>query len=353
MTNKDQFFVKDPSPIILGTGLVALDILISGNKPYRKWIGGSCGNVITILAYLGWESYPIVPLGKDKASDIILKDMKKWNVLTKFIQNNIEFSTPIVIERIFSNGSTSAHEFRFKCPKCGSFLPRNRPIRKELVNSIIKKTPIGQVFYFDRVSIAALEFAKDQRSKGGIIVFEPHKFSKRKLFKECLQVAHIVKYSYEELETNFFGINIPLEIQTVGAEGLRYRYQKLHTEWQKIPAFHIPELVDSAGAGDWCTAGIIHMLGQNGQKGLLKVTRKNIENSLRFGQALSALGCKYEGARGLMYSLSKNEVKLHVSMLLDGKKANKLEFKNNPEIKLQLFEDLCPSCNSTKSKIVK
>jgi fructokinase len=41
----------------MGTGLVALDLVVSNDNsvPPRYYAGGTCGNVLTILSFLGWE----------------------------------------------------------------------------------------------------------------------------------------------------------------------------------------------------------------------------------------------------------------------------------------------------------
>lgn len=65
-----------------GTGLVALDVVQSGesSETARAWAGGTCGNVLTVLAYLGWEAYPVSTLGIDEASSLVLDDMRRFGV---------------------------------------------------------------------------------------------------------------------------------------------------------------------------------------------------------------------------------------------------------------------------------
>ena len=62
------FPVASPRPVCAGTGLVALDIVFNGDStvPPRMWAGGSCGNVLTILSYLGWQAVPLARLAKTK-----------------------------------------------------------------------------------------------------------------------------------------------------------------------------------------------------------------------------------------------------------------------------------------------
>jgi fructokinase len=71
--------------------------------------------------------------------------------------------------------------------------------------------------------------------------------------------------------------------------------------WQKLDAFEPGELKDTAGAGDWCTAGIIFQLAKSGVAGLEKTTAGELKHALTYGQALAAWNCRFEGPRGGMY----------------------------------------------------
>jgi sugar/nucleoside kinase (ribokinase family) len=249
MSTKTQFIIKNPKPVCTGAGYVALDVVINGKGEAlpHLWAGGSCGNVLTILSYMGWQPYPIANLGNDAAADRILEDMEKWGVKTDFIYKENSGSTPIVIERIKTTCSGKpSHKYEWKCPNCGSRLPKYRSIK--VTSQIIEKMPVSQVFYFDRLSRSTLEIAKEQKSHGALIVFEPSRTRNKELFKEGLSVAHIVKYSHEQLNSSpiIEARNVLLEIQTLGAKGLRYRFNDLESRWNKwstMGAFQITELV--------------------------------------------------------------------------------------------------------------
>ena len=65
---------------------------------------------------------------------------------------------------------------------------------------------------------------------------------------------------------------------------------------------------DAAGAGDWCSAGMIHNLCKKGRVALETLKVKELETSLQYGQFLGAANCCFFGARGLMYNLTLPEV---------------------------------------------
>jgi fructokinase len=321
MINKNPFDLEQRDSICIGTGLIALDVVIDGqdNSKASLWAGGSCGNILTILAYLGWKSIPIVNHSNNFASQTIRDDMIRWGVDPLFYYQSDNGTTPIVIERLISKGETLTHQFQFKCPICSSLLPRNRPISFKLVKEIENRMPIAKVFYFDRVSRGALALAREQKKQGALVWFEPASLKKEKLLKEALDIAHIVKYSSQQIDASKIYHNVPLEIQTLGARGIKYRFN--NCDWLNVDAFSVNRFVDAAGAGDWCSAGIIHYLGQRGCEGFINSKQKDVLNALLFGQALAALKCEYKGARGIMYHITKNELEIATLALLNEKNA--------------------------------
>jgi sugar/nucleoside kinase (ribokinase family) len=326
-------------PLCIGTGLVALDVILNGkpSTPARLCVGGSCGNVISILSYLGWDSKPIARLSKNTATKNVLKDFGKINVLTDLVSKEDDGSTPIIIHRILKdkNGNPK-HRFEFRIPGTNRWLPSYKPVLSSVVESITKKQKKAHVFYFDRVSRSSIELAKFYKENGSLIIFEPTSYKEDRQFIECIEVADIVKYSADRISnySYIFPIPIaPLEIETLGSNGLRYRMKSgTSKKWIKISPFNITKIVDTAGAGDWCTAGIINELGQNGAKSFHLANKNNIENALKIGQALGALNCMFLGARGLMYNLNYQKMNEMLSKLILMKDISNISFSSNLQI---------------------
>ena len=338
----------------IGAGYIALDVVfneILKNEP-SYWAGGSCGNILSILSFWNWNSYPISRLGDDAASKLILKDVKSWGVKTKFISIEADVDTPIVIERIKKQKTGKhIHKFEWICPNCGSELPHYRPILVNEISSLIEVLPIPQVFYFDRISKSNFELASFLKSQGSIIFFEPSGIKKSVLFEKCLQISDIVKYSEERIEqiTMPDKSSILLEIQTLGETGLRYKYFH-HTagknKWITLKAYPVDEFSDSAGSGDWCSAGIIHFLGKHGKKGLTNLKEKEIEKALNYSQALASLNCMFDGARGLMYSNLSN-IDIENAVLKIQKKMSTVDIlESQKDIKIQkTMQLICKNCS--------
>ena len=338
----------------VGSGLVTLDIVVDSESPdqYMARSGGSCGNVMTILAYLGWRTYPITRLGKDHAARVILNDFAHFGVDTTFIIREAAVNTPTIIEDVRNSRSGSrTHSYTLRCPHCGTYLLRYKAISQELTDRVVNEVGQAQVFYFDRISKGILRLAKHYREQGALIVFEPSAIKDERLFGMAAHMTHILKYSQERL-SDVAGVlgdyAVPLEIQTLGRKGLRYRRRQgkdRSTPWQYLPAFRVSNVVDEAGAGDWCTSGIIHSLGRHGAASFWRTRSKGIGKALELGQALAAANCRFKSARGVMYSLSLQELNSFVLELTAGQ-----VLSNEQELPLQgalseLLQSICPRCS--------
>lgn len=297
--------------VCVGTGLVALDIILNDNKRTEPLItaGGSCGNVLTILTFLGWDSYPIARLDGSEATQLILEDLTKNNVNTSLISEKKDGSAPIIIHRILTdrNGNPK-HRFEFRSPKTGKWFPNFKPVLNKSVSDLEPKLPLANFYYFDRLNRSSIELAKINKKNGATIFFEPSSIGNDKMFAEALEVTDIIKISNERIsdyKDKFQETDVTLEIITLGSDGLDFRYK--NSEWFHSEPIKIDGLIDSAGAGDWCSAGIIETLSKK-QKNIDNLNTDEILDCLNYGQKLGAINCLYIGARGLMDYTDKAEL---------------------------------------------
>lgn len=340
-------------PKIVGTGLIALDWVIRPDTGSRigAWVGGTCGNVLSILAYLDWEVYPIARLNGDCASRHIRSDMERWGVHLDWIDCHPTTDTPIIVHELRRRtDGQPQHRFSWACPYCGESLPTFRPITLEVVDSVRRSLADASVFFLDRLSRATLTLASEASARGALVVFEPSARGNKNYMAEAIDVAHVVKYAHDRLPE---GADVMehsavtlLEIQTLGARGLIYRHRLGGgiSSWTHLEAVPAPYLADTCGCGDWCTAGLISKVGHRGVEGLLRGGVRGIRGGLRYGQALAAWNCGFEGARGGMYAVPGETFGRQILELLDGV-AYSTPNRCIEETSMQDFA--CPSCSST------
>ncbi len=300
MNRIDTQLKKAPkSASVMGSGFIALDI-VHGRDGMFPATGGSCGNVLMTLAWLGWTSTPVARLGMDTAGDFVVGDMKATGVNLQFVQQAQSVPTPIVIQRFVEDANGSRrHRFSLVCPECGAWLPRYRSVVLTHAHTVMEAAA-PKAFYFDRASPATVAMAEWAKTNGAVVLFEPSAIGEDALFERAVDACHILKFSHERFsrDSELSEARGPqLVVRTMGSDGLQARWKG---RWSSFTPFVPPRVVDAAGAGDWCSVALLHVLGQKGARSFGAARKADIERALQLGQALAALSCGFEGARGLM-----------------------------------------------------
>lgn len=292
--------------IVVGAGLISLDVLIWDGKliPVGYYVGGTCGNVMMILAHMGWESYPIARLDETKDAQRIKEDMLNHNVHIDFVSTG-DGKTPVIVQRNFINkDGVPTHKFESR-NNIGRFYLDFKSLTLKQANEVIEKIDfVPKVFFFDRVSPAILKLASVFKEKGSIIFFEPSsRGGNVKMFNKCVEVSDIVKFSDQRIKDahQFDDLTDKLFIQTQGANGLSFR---LDSEWIHLEPFMNDNVVDTAGAGDWTAAALINELYKDKEvKEIKSFTLAGLKTTLNQAQKVGAKSCSFEGARGMMQTV--------------------------------------------------
>lgn len=318
--------ISSTPPKIIGTGLIALDIVLDSNRNLLTYgLGGSAGNVLSILAALGWNSSPIGKLGCDVAADIILEEFRSLKANIELIVQEHSVPTPVIYQHQLDDSSGKTHKFSFACPVCGEKRAWHSPSIQMPSKEVLEAVK-PDVIYMDRATLVGIQIAEFYKNQNVLIFFEPSEVGNdTQLFSKALAIADVVKYADDRLDDleAFDRSHVFVEICTMGSEGLKYRAPSLGNDWVHLDAFSAPNVIDTSGAGDWCTSGMLYYLfDRDPNCSIDKVTYNRLNEALRFGQALSALNCMAIGARGLTKALNKNKI----NKLAVGLQKTKLNF---------------------------
>jgi hypothetical protein len=184
---------------IAGIGLIALDLLVhDGDEFPRASAGGTCGNVLAILAILGWEAKPIARLHCDESSELIKTDLRTWGVDVSLASLGPTAPAPVIVERLrLDSAGIPFHSFSFACPFCGERLPSYQPVTIASLRDRMPQILENEVLFVDRASPGAVEVATQFHEAGKIVVFEPSTSKIDHLLYKMLAVSNVVKYSHE------------------------------------------------------------------------------------------------------------------------------------------------------------
>ena len=96
---------------VIGIGLVALDVVIDDATGERlgAWAGGSCGNVLSILAWMGWDAAPVARLGDERTARLVRADLRRWKIDERWLSLGSPAPAPVFVERLVTGPAALSH----------------------------------------------------------------------------------------------------------------------------------------------------------------------------------------------------------------------------------------------------
>lgn len=285
-------------PLIIGTGLFCLDVVYApGDSVPSLFAGGSSLNVASILTEYGWDAKLIGRIGDDQAAQYLLNDLAAFDVDATGIVKDGTIDTPLYSETFDDDG----HCFQRQCLQCGAPSPEVKALDEVTMQTMIQHLPDSiEAAIIERDFPSALQLAKACKQRGALVYVELNRMSDEERCLKLISLAHIYKYARDRcglLPAQEETPIVPLEIETMGRDGLRYRCNG--TEWHRVPAHEVVQFIDAAGSGDWVSATILNHFARKGVSGFdLKASFKAI---MVQAQAEAAENGKYIGARGRLY----------------------------------------------------
>ena len=297
--------------VIWGGGLTALDVIRQRRMSYGAWAGGTCGNVLAILADLGWTSHIIGCHDAGAAARRVRGDLMRCGVDCRHLSLPPAASAPICVIDLTHGKYGPKHRFRHHCPVCNEPLPWHVDVEAQALDGMAGNVAQGQVFFFDRPSHALVNLAERARGAGAIVFFEPsdaRRFVPDDVFERAVQASHIVKYANDRIDGRGPIVerseSLLLEIRTMGAKGLQWRHRPggRRVAWQHIPPCPVARVIDACGCGDWLSATLIAYLCAEGSERLLATSSETVQDALVSAMRISAWNCGFVGPRGGIYA---------------------------------------------------
>ena len=152
-------------PKLVGTGLIALDWVVRRNtgSGIGAWTGEPCDNVLSILASLDWEAFPVTRLNGDDASKRIRNNVERWGPQRDWVGGSPSTDSAIIRQGV--DGSPQLRSL-WVCPGCGDSLPALRPMTLGSIDTT-RPSPAGaSVFFLNRLPLAMPQPATQEAPHG-------------------------------------------------------------------------------------------------------------------------------------------------------------------------------------------
>ena len=289
----------------LGAGTFPLDNLQEKKgkdvKTIYQHVGGTCGNVMSILAWMGWHTLPAARLDDSEAGLLIKADLESYGCDTRLVSNTPDGGTTIldIIHKTGRDGEPKT-AYMAHSPRGGRFVNHRFWTLKQAQALFDSLEEMPDVFFFDRCAPGNILLAQLFHERGVLVYYEPNEPVDRN-FLRAVAASDIVKFSNEKHPDVSFteGFTDKIFIQTLNEKGLRF---KLRAEgWITIPPEHNPHAVDGEGAGDWTTSAFINEMGHHHMLTFDRIHQPNVTHCLQEAQRMASMSVSYIGAKGLIH----------------------------------------------------
>jgi sugar/nucleoside kinase (ribokinase family) len=302
---------------VIGSGIYMLDSIVV--RDYPEWpllrpftertvieeVGGTCGNVMCILSWLGWKAMPEVSLDDSPVGLKIASDLARYGCDLRHVTN-----TPgggaTVLRCTHKRDAEGNHTIAFRATgPGGSRFPRRHFLRSrdEAPAFLDRLEEVPGVYFFDDPAAGHRLIARTLRERGTLVYFEPSEIES-KADLEAVAASDIVKFSGTHVTDLTFTDRFPdkLFIRTLGEDGLQFR---LHGgPWIHVDPVPVPDVVDWEGAGDWTSAAFLTQLAA-ADVPFEKLTDLTVHECLTAAQTIASQSVCFLSSKGLIHDADK------------------------------------------------
>ena len=265
-------------------------------------VGNTCGNVATILPYLGVQTFPIGHFDLSEQGLQIKHDLHRYGADVRFVENSENGGTTLLRCTHKRDKMTGEHTTSFRATSPGSRFPKRRfiRVRDEAPVFVEKLDFVPDIFFLDAAEAGLRYLASELRQRGTLIYFEPENDADKKKFLKAVEVSDIVKFSHEKVADLSFvdQYTDKLFIRTMGAEGLEFNL--LGQGWVKVAAVPNDNVVDWEGAGDWTTSQFIACLCERDILSVAQMTIDSVKECLQIACKTASRSVSYLGSKGMI-----------------------------------------------------
>lgn len=313
---------------IIGSGVYNYDTIVERSYPQgfvvgkknpfvenviSAEVGGTCGNVMCMLAYHGEEVYPQAQFDLSEQGLQLKADLERYGCDTRYVENISSGGTAMLDCTHKRDKATGAHTISFRAYGPNSRFAKRKQLRErdEVPAFLEALTFVPDLYFFDAPEAGPRALAAAFAQKGALVYFESegdrgNEANERKM-RKGFEVSHIIKCSSsnvtaEQLKGYEQG---RLLILTDGDKGVRFNLN--NGGWITLPPIPNDNVQDWEGAGDWTTATFIHQLSLRGISRMDQLTADVVADCLNEAQKVASKSVSYIGSKGMIRATASNQ----------------------------------------------
>ena len=269
---------------------------------FKECVGNTCGNVATILPYLGVQTFPIAHFDESEQGWKLTSDLEHYGADTRFVQNSSKGGTTLFECVHMRDKNTGEWIKRSRQFSPGSHFPKRKNLRgrDEAPEFLAKLDFTPNVYFFDSPECGFRVLAEGLRQRGTLVYFEPEGKDEESKLMDAIRKSDVIKFSDERFSNVDFckEVTDKLFIQTMGSKGIRFSL--CGSEWQTVAPVPNDNVVDTEGAGDWTTSQFIACLCQKDILSISKMTEQNIRECLEKASETASRSVSYLSSKGMI-----------------------------------------------------
>ncbi len=294
--------MKTMQKTIIGTGIFNLDTIAV--REYPAWpamrpfadkevlqeVGGTCGNVMCMLASMGWKVRPVACLDDSAEGLKITEDLKQFGCDCTYVSNTAGGGTTL-LRCTHKKDADGNHVMSVRAGSPGgSRFPKRHFLRArdEALEFLAALKDAPAVFFFDDPAAGNRAIAKGLKERGALVYFEPSKVASN-VDLEAVGLSDIIKFSNENVpDVSFADAYLDkIFIQTMGPDGVRIKEKG--GDWYTIEGMKNDSVVDTEGAGDTFTSAFINAVAEG----------KTIADAAQKALAMASRSVGFLGSKGM------------------------------------------------------
>lgn len=270
------------------------------DKTLIEEVGGTCANVLCILALFGWTALPQVKLTERQEGQRLADSLLSFGCDTRYV-SFVPIGTFCGMECNHKKDMLSGeHKLTisvFGLDGSRYFTVKHLRARDEVPAFLENLSEAPDVYFFDHYEAGPRATARELKNRGSLIYFECENNREWNKLVKSVEVADIVKFSDENVPDLSFcdNYNDKLFIQTQGAKGLQFKLRD--RKWIHVKPVQVANVVDWEGCGDTITAVFLDELCKLGLPKVANLTEEQVKAALTAATDKAARCTQYYGSK--------------------------------------------------------